>query len=110
MLSLNVYRKIGIVLLLVGIALPTATLPYITEFHPVPNVCLTSNFFNNLGNMVIPLSAETAYASGNRFDSIADVRSGLPYRYVFSTGVVLFLTGIGFLTLPSRSRNRNLPC
>jgi hypothetical protein len=45
-------KKIGIVIILIGLCLPTATLPFISEFHPLPNVCLTSNFFGNLGNMV----------------------------------------------------------
>jgi hypothetical protein len=41
-------KKIGIVIILIGLCLPTATLPFISEFHPLPNVCLTSNFFGNL--------------------------------------------------------------
>ncbi len=76
-------KKIGIILILIGLCLPTATLPFITEFHPVQNLCLTSNFFQNMGNMKIALSSRTS----------------IPYRYIFSLGVVLTFAGIGAITL-----------
>ncbi len=76
-------KKFGIILILIGLCLPTATLPFITEYHPVPDICLTSNFFQNMGNMTIAFSSKTS----------------IPYRYIFSLGVVLTFTGIGVITL-----------
>jgi hypothetical protein len=87
-------RKIGIIVLLIGICLPTATLPFITEFKPVPELCLTSNFFQNMGNMVV------VFGAGN-MSYVSDV-SGLlaiPYRYLFSIGVILTCIGCGTIVL-----------
>jgi len=95
---MSLSKKIGIVLLLIGICLPTATLPFITEFKPVPELCLTSNFFQNMGNMIV------VFGSGY-MSSVSDV-SGLlaiPYRYLFSSGVILACIGCGAIVLSGGS-------
>jgi len=69
---------IGIFLIVAAIVLPTATLPFITEYHPEPEICLTSNFFSNLGNMTVHV---------------------IPYRYLFVLGVILGCIGIAVLAL-----------
>jgi hypothetical protein len=95
-------KKIGIVIVLIGLCLPTATLPFISEFHPLPNVCLTSNFFGNLGNMVI--------AFGQDFPSSSDLtmntpyKAAIPYKYIFATGIILFLSGVGVIVLSSGNK------
>ncbi len=95
--------KIGIIIILIGICLPTATLPFISEFHPVPNICLTSNFFGNLGNMVITLGGETAAQS---MDVNYNTGAVIPYKYLFASGVILTLLGIGVVTLSGSCNNK----
>lgn len=94
-------RKIGIILVLVGICLPTATLPFITEFNPQPEICLTSNFFGNLGNMVVLFGSSEVNASGNDAEAIHNPWIAIPYRYLFSIGVVIVCTGLGMIVLSS---------
>jgi hypothetical protein len=54
-------------------------------------MCLTSNFFTNMGNMIL--------AFGSSFV--------IPYRYLFALGVVLACTGFGVIVVyyPSPSKN-----
>ncbi|MEN8263501.1 MAG: hypothetical protein ABFR82_08570 [Nitrospirota bacterium] len=77
-------KKIGIFLIAAGILLPSVTLLFITEYHPQSGICLTSNFFSNLGNMVVytPLIS-------------------IPYRYLFVLGVISGCVGIGTIALSS---------
>jgi len=77
-------KKIALLLILAGICLPTAPMPFITEFHPQPGICLSSNFFGNLGNMMLAIG-----------------QLHIPYRYLFSSGVVLTCIGLGMLVLSS---------
>ncbi len=99
-------KKIGIIILLVGICLPTATLPFITEFHPRPNICLTSNFFGNMGNMIVAFGTEQTGASGDTGTATAPLVA-IPYKYLFALGVILTCTGIGIIVLsPGRAPAR----
>ncbi len=84
-------RKIGLILIIIGACLPTAALPFISEFRPHPEMCLTSNFFTNMCNMIL--------AFGSSFV--------IPYRYLFALGVVLACTGLGVIVVyyPSPSKN-----
>ncbi len=91
-------KKIGIILILIGICLPTATLPFIIEFRPVPGLCLTSNFFQNMGNMVVALGMHHMSMSGS--ESVKPMIA-IPYRYLFSLGVILVCTGLGMLVMLS---------
>ena len=84
-------RKIGIILIIIGICLPTATLPFITEFRPAPELCLTSNFFKNMGNMVVAFGVQRIGVSGNDTGSTV---IAVPYRYLFSLGIVLVCAGL----------------
>ncbi|HDH53858.1 MAG TPA: hypothetical protein ENH24_05170 [Nitrospirae bacterium] len=83
-------KKIGLMLIIIGMCLPTATLPFITEFNPVPEICLTSNFFKNMGNMIVVFGSEAV-----------SPLIAIPYRYLFSIGVVLVCTGLGILVMTS---------
>jgi hypothetical protein len=98
-------RKIGIILVLFGLCLPAATLPFISEFHPLPEICLTSNFFGNLGNMVIAFGKEpfTASDASNKIK----YTTVIPYKYIFSSGVILTLAGMGFIVLSGSNKNRS---
>ncbi len=103
-------KKIGIVLILFGLCLPAATLPFITEFHPLPDVCLTSNFFGNMGNMVVALGTKQMNISNKYAGIMYSPKIAIPYRYIFALGVVLVCTGIGIISLSSnkKSKHRNL--
>ena len=92
-------NKIGIILILIGFCLPTATLPFITEFHPQPNICLTSNFFSNMGNMVVVFGTQQMNISGAEAETIYSPMIKIPYRYVFTLGIVLFCIGVGIIVL-----------
>jgi hypothetical protein len=92
-------KKIGIILILVGLCLPTATLPFITEFHPQPNICLTSNFFGNLGNMVVVFGAKQLNISGTDAGTMYGSLIAIPYKYLFALGVILVGTGLGVIIL-----------
>jgi hypothetical protein len=97
-------KKIGIILLLIGICLPTATLPFITEFKPVPELCLTSNFFQNMGNMVVVLGQDHVSSQVSDVSGIM----AIPYRYLFSTGVILACIGCGTIVLSTgKSLSKN---
>lgn len=90
-------KKIGLILIIVGICLPTATLPFIEEFRPVPELCLTTNFLQNMGNMVVVFGKSDV-------ESIGPLIS-IPYRYLFSIGVVLACAGSCILVLASGKRS-----
>jgi hypothetical protein len=92
-------NKIGIILILVGICLPTVTLPFISEFHPLPDVCLTSNFFHNMGNMEIVLRSEQVLTPDNPQRTNYQEKIAIPYRYLFALGVILACAGIGTIVL-----------
>jgi hypothetical protein len=95
-------KKIALILIIIGICLPTATLPFITEFKPVPELCLTSNFFKNMGNMIVVLGADSMdRATGNA--AALSAPAAIPYRYLFSLGVVLVCTGLGTLIVTAGS-------
>ena len=79
--------KIGLILVIVGACLPTAALPFITEFRPHPELCLTSNFFTNMGNMMLPLGSRV-----------------VPYRYLFSLGVIMACAGFGTIVISYPSK------
>lgn len=96
-------KKIGIILALIGICLPTATLPFISEFKPVPELCLTSNFFNNMGNMVVVLGGGTLDAAVTKAGMMS-ASFAIPYRYLFSIGVVLVCTGLSIVVLATNKK------
>jgi len=75
-------KKIGLILIIMGACLPTAALPFISEFRPHPELCLTSNFFTNMGNMMLAFSTFV-----------------IPYRYLFAFGVILVCTGLGVIVV-----------
>ena len=93
-------KKMALFLIIAGICLPTATLPFITEFRPVPELCLTSNFFQNMGNMMVVLGRSGAgietFTAGSGQATLA-----IPYRYLFSAGVLLACSGLGLLVIAS---------
>ena len=84
-------RKIGLILIIIGVCLPTAALPFISEFRPHPELCLTSTFFSNMGNMMLAISSSFI----------------IPYRYLFAFGVVMVCTGLGVIVAyyPSVPKN-----
>jgi len=100
-------KKIGIILIIVGVCLPTAALPFITEFHPLPDVCLTSNFFKNMGNMEIVIRPAQTTVKNNTQAANYKANLAVPYRYVFALGVVLFCFGIGTLVLSGSNRDKS---
>ncbi|UCD34539.1 MAG: hypothetical protein JSU90_09600 [Nitrospiraceae bacterium] len=93
-------KKMALFLIIAGICLPTATLPLISEFRPVPELCLTSNFFQNMGNMMVVLGRSGAgietFTAGSGQAPLA-----IPYRYLFSAGVLLACSGLGLLVIAS---------
>lgn len=99
-------KKIGIVFILVGLCLPTVLLPFISEFHPLPNVCLTSNFFNNLGNMELVLWEKQTTLHDKIATTNYRSKMTIPYRYIFILGVVLVCTGIGMITLSGSNKGK----
>jgi len=95
---MNKTTRIGLVLILIGICLPTATMPFITQFKPVPELCLTSNFFQNLGNMIVVFGSNNLNSSVNNAGLLAGSLS-MPYRYLFSSGIILSCIGAGIIVL-----------
>ncbi|MBI4697673.1 MAG: hypothetical protein HY758_01820 [Nitrospirae bacterium] len=98
-------KKIGIMLVLIGICLPTATLPFIIEYHPDENMCFSSNYFSNLGNMQITFGHPALQTNVGISGKDHGNAMMIPYKFAFSSGVILFLTGIGMIMLAPR-RNR----
>lgn len=94
-------KKIGIFLIIVALLLPSATLPFITEYHPKPGICLTSNFFSNLGNMVVAFGAKQMNMYVADAETVYSPLIAIPYRYLFVLGVILGCIGIGILALSS---------
>jgi hypothetical protein len=92
-------KKIGIILVLVGICLPTATLPFITEFRPHPELCLTSNFFSNLGNMVVTFGIKQMNVVASDMAAAYMPVITIPYRYLFALGVIMMCTGLGVIVV-----------
>jgi len=100
---MTIAKKTALIIILIGVCLPTATLPFISEFKPVPELCLTSNFFQNMGNMVVVIGGKGEgfiAASGDRSSGLLSI----PYRYLFSLGVVLVCSGLGFLVVVSGNK------
>ncbi len=100
------YKKIGIIFVLVGLCLPTATLPFIKEFHPQPNICLTSNFFGNMGNMIVAFGTKQISLSDNETTKTYSPIIAIPYRYFFAFGAILVCIGIGTIVLYYPTSNR----
>jgi len=94
-------KKIGIFLIIAALLLPSATLPFITEYHPKPGICLTSNFFSNLGNMVVAFGAKQMNMSVVYAEIVYSPLIAIPYRHLFVLGVILGCIGIGILALSS---------
>jgi hypothetical protein len=94
-------KKIGIFLIIAALLLPSATLPFITEYHPKPGICLTSNFFSNLGNMVVAFGTKQMNMSVAGAETVYSPLIAIPYRYLFVLGVILGCIGIGILVLSS---------
>ncbi len=76
-------KKIGLILIIIGACLPTATIPFISQYRPHPELCLTSDFFTNMGNMMLALSSSFV----------------IPYKYLFALGVVLVCSGLGIIVV-----------
>lgn len=93
-------KKIALLLVIAGVCLPTTTLPFITEFRPVPELCLTSNFFQNMGNMMVVLGRTGAGLEAVTAES-AQAPLAIPYRYLFSAGVLMVCSGMGLLVIAS---------
>ena len=94
-------KKIGIFLIIAALLLPSATLPFITEYHPKPGICLTSNFFSNLRNMVVAFGTKQMNMSVTGAGTVYSPLIAIPYRYLFVLGVILGCIGIGILALSS---------
>lgn len=92
----------GVIVMLAGIFISVATLPFIKEFRPVPELCLSSNFFENMDNMLIVLGSKGLNVPGGNEKIFYDALIVVPYRYLFSTGIVLFTAGICILVLFSK--------
>ena len=93
-------KKAALIIILVGICLPTATLPFITEFKPVPELCLTSNFFQNMGNMLVVFGTDKPSMTNGGTSATVSPPS-IPYRYLFSLVVILVCTGLGIIVAMS---------
>lgn len=100
-------KKIGIILNLIGICLPTVTLPFISEFHPLTDVCLTSNFFHNMGNMKVVLRSEQVVTPDNPQRTNYKGKIAIPYRYLFALGVILACAGIGAIVLTGENKDKS---
>ncbi len=79
-------------------------MPFITQFRPVPELCLTSNFFQNLGNMVVVFGASHMSMPLNDAGVTSNMLA-IPYRYLFSFGVILSCIGVGILVLFSGKKS-----
>ncbi|MBC8412448.1 hypothetical protein H8E50_02090 [bacterium] len=98
---MTIIKKISLIIILIGICLPTASAPFITEFKPHPDLCLSSSFFTNLGTMMVVFGASPAGASaGTEIPWIT-----IPYRYLFSIGVILVCTGLGIMVWTSKPKD-----
>jgi hypothetical protein len=103
-------QKFGIVLILIGVALPTILLGFASTYYP------TRGLIWNVQHMKIVLKQrETIRPTGDIFDQIAPDKPEqpkgftpledktlqiiIPYKYIFALGVVLVFSGIGFITL-----------
>jgi len=69
------YKKIGIILILVGICIPLISFVFAEGYS-------SSGFWYSVGEMYIDTGETT-----------------LPYKYLFSVGIISILTGIGFFVL-----------
>ncbi len=94
-------RKIALIIIIIGACLPAATLPFITEFRPVPELCLTSNFFANMGNMIVSIGRGSGPAAPT---GMVQSIISIPYRHVFSIGVVLVCSGLILLVASAGSK------
>lgn len=92
-------KKIGIVLILVGLFLPTATLPFITEFHPQPDICLASNFFGNFWNMVVAFGTKQMNIAGTYTEAMYSPLIAIPYKYLSALGINLICAGMAIIVL-----------
>jgi hypothetical protein len=94
-------KKIGIFLIIAALLLPSATLPFITEYHPEPGICLSSNFFSNLGNMVVAFGAKQVNMSVAGAETVYSPLIAIPYRYLFVLGINIACIGMGTIVLSS---------
>jgi hypothetical protein len=87
--------KIGIVLILVGAGLPLLSLFFVSNYDP--ETSLSENFQET----EIVISERSAEFGSGRFGLERykyKERKAIPFRYVLTTGVSLFIAGIVFTT------------
>jgi len=85
-------KKIGIVLILIGLCLPIVSFAFVSEYYLRGGSTISDFLF------LIPRMRMGCPGGGPR--------GVIPYRYIFAFGVVLVFTGIGFIALSKREDSK----
>ena len=106
-------KKTAFIIILIGVCLPTATLPFVTEFKPVPELCLTSNFFQNMGNMIVVLGGngrDCAVVPGNEKLNVKKFKAafGIKDLRFASPEEVIEITSLEIGAIPPVGKAMNL--
>ena len=110
-------RKIGIVLILVGLCIPILSVLFSSTYHPkagiIWNIKHTEIVIREQSGLIDDLAL---FCSSNNaisksmyvgWEYIKKSRIAVPCRYVFALGIGLTAIGIGFVILPKIARDES---
>ncbi len=91
---MNQAKKIGIILLLAGVCLPFLAFPFVDNYSPHEGIV------DNIAQMEIVMREQKLIVSGGGLK--LQEKSAIQFKYIFTLGVVLILTGTGFIALSKK--------
>ena len=116
-------KKIGIVLILIGICLPIVSLGFASNYYPrlglIRNIQMMEIVLRPelLGNNIItdfqpikevPPEKKPKELKSNDWEIVKEEpikpKIAIPYKYIFALGVVLIFAGIGIIVLSSNKK------
>jgi uncharacterized membrane protein len=115
-------KKIGIVLILVGICLPVISLGFASGYYPtrglIGNIQSMEIILREESYILTPWSEDTIDTGDtgriikeeditNNFEPVpVKSKIAIPYKYIFAVGIVLVFSGIGIMVLSNTKQDR----
>lgn len=89
-MKLFLAKKVGILLILIGLCIPIISLGFVSKYHP------RRGLIGNLTKMELVIREDTPN-SVYRILWKTYERVAIPYKYIFAFGTIFIFTGIGLI-------------